>query len=115
MSILIESTGGAFPLWLAPTQVVIASVSDKFVKAAAAYADQLRGAGIRVELDDSDDTVGKKVRNAEKLKVPYVLVFGEKEAASDELAARVRGQKDMLALRRGEFEKRIAQEILQRS
>ncbi|OGY52306.1 MAG: threonine--tRNA ligase [Candidatus Buchananbacteria bacterium RIFCSPLOWO2_01_FULL_56_15] len=114
MAILIESYAGAFPLWLAPIQVQVLSVSDDFADAAQALVTQLAAAGIRAEGDLSNETVGKKIRTAEKLKVPYMLVVGEKEANSAMLSVRVRGQKEVISLKRQEFIERVKKEIAER-
>jgi threonyl-tRNA synthetase len=90
IGILIEHYGGAFPFWLAPVQVRVVPVSDPHRDAARALAERLREAGYRVELDDRDDTVGKRIRDAEVDKVPYTIVFGERES-DDSLAIRERG------------------------
>jgi len=90
LGILIEHYGGAFPFWLAPVQIRVVPVSDPHRDAAAALAARLREAGYRVELDDRDDTVGKRIRDAELDKVPYTVVYGERES-DDSLAIRERG------------------------
>ncbi len=90
LGILIEHYGGAFPFWLAPVQVRVVPVSDPHRDAASALAERLREAGYRVELDDRDDTVGKRIRDAELDKVPFTVVFGERES-DDSLAIRERG------------------------
>jgi len=88
IGILIEHFGGAFPLWLAPVQVRIVPVGEDHREAATALAEKL--SGFRVEVDDSDETVGKRIRNAEVEKIPYVVVWGDKES-EDSLAVRERG------------------------
>ena len=90
LGILIEHYGGAFPFWLAPVQVRVVPVSDPHRDAAEALAGRLREAGYRVELDDRDDTVGKRIRDAELDKVPYTVVYGERES-DESLAIRERG------------------------
>jgi threonyl-tRNA synthetase len=92
LGMLIEHYGGDFPLWLAPEQVRLATVSEekKIVKFATELAAKMVEAGLRVELDLSNETVGKKIRSAELMKVPYTLVIGEKEVKSGKLTARVR-------------------------
>jgi threonyl-tRNA synthetase len=90
IGILIEHTGGDLPLWLAPVQVRVLPVSDQHVEAARTIVDGLRDAGFRVELDDRDESVGKKIRDAELQKVPRVVVYGERESAQS-LAVRMRG------------------------
>jgi threonyl-tRNA synthetase len=88
IGILIEHYAGAFPLWLAPVQVRILPVGEDHREAAQSLADKLRE--FRVEIDDSDETVGKRIRNAEVEKIPYVLVWGDKEW-EDAIAVRERG------------------------
>jgi threonyl-tRNA synthetase len=88
IGILIEHYGGAFPFWLAPVQVRVIPVGESHRDAAHALAQRL--VEFRVEVDDSDDTVGKRIRNAELEKVPYVLVWGDKES-DESIAVRERG------------------------
>jgi threonyl-tRNA synthetase len=88
IGILIEHYGGAFPLWLAPVQVRIIPVGEDHREAARALAEKL--SDFRVEVDDSDDTVGKRIRNAEVEKIPYTVVYGDRES-EDALAVRERG------------------------
>lgn len=85
---LIEHFAGAFPLWLAPEQVRILPVSDIFVEYCLDLEAKLRDNGIRAGVDRSDDTLGKRIRNAEKMKVNYMLVIGEKEVNAKQLNAR---------------------------
>ena len=88
LGILIEHYAGAFPAWLAPDQVRILPVSEKFHKYAQEVFDKLYDAGVRVDIDESSESLGKKIRNAEMMKVPYMLVVGEKEVADKTLAVR---------------------------
>lgn len=92
VAILIEHFGGAFPVWLAPEQVRLATVNDSkpITEYALGLEQTLLDAGIEVGLDDSNESVGKKIRNAEMMKVPYTLVIGEKEVESGKLVPRVR-------------------------
>jgi threonyl-tRNA synthetase len=90
IGILIEHFGGAFPLWLAPVQVRILPVGEGHREGAAAVADELRAAGLRVDVDERDETVGKRIRDAEVEKVPYVVVYGDRESR-ESLAVRERG------------------------
>ncbi len=94
LGILIEHYAGAFPLWLAPVQVAILPVADRHNDFACALAKELKASGLRVEVDDSTESVGKKIRNAEKMKVPRMLVVGDKEMEGGELTVRVRGEAD---------------------
>jgi threonyl-tRNA synthetase len=90
IGILIEHFGGAFPLWLAPVQVRTLPVGAAHREGAATVADELRAAGLRVEVDERDETVGKRIRDAEVEKVPYVVVYGDRESR-ESLAVRERG------------------------
>jgi threonyl-tRNA synthetase len=89
---LIEHYGGAFPLWLSPTQVQIIPVSTKHNPIGKKLLKLLRAANIRAVLDDANETVGYKIRKAEKQKVPYMIVVGDKERSLQALAVRVRGR-----------------------
>jgi threonyl-tRNA synthetase len=97
VAILIEHFAGAFPLWLAPEQVRIATVNDDpaTIKFATELEERLLEAEVQATLDDSNQSVGKKIREAEVWKVPYTVVIGEKEVKTGKLVPRVRG--DMLA------------------
>lgn len=95
MGVLIEHYAGAFPLWLSPVQVRVLPVSDKFINYAREVTDTLRSEGIRTELDDSNESLGKKIRNGEKEKTPYLLIIGEKEVVAKQVAVRKRGHGDM--------------------
>ncbi|MFH0890454.1 MAG: threonine--tRNA ligase [Candidatus Liptonbacteria bacterium] len=83
MAFLIERYAGAFPLWLAPVQVAILPVGERFAGYAGKVADALRGKNIRVEVRDANETLGKRIRGAEMEKIPYVLVVGEKEEVAN--------------------------------
>ncbi|MCR4256834.1 MAG: threonine--tRNA ligase [Candidatus Uhrbacteria bacterium] len=104
LAVLIEHYAGAFPLWLAPVQIAVLPVADRHNDFACALAKELKEAGLRVEVDDSTESVGKKIRNAEKMKMPRMLVVGDKEMTAGggsasggeggELTVRVRGEAD---------------------
>lgn len=111
---LIEHFGGAFPLWLSPVQVKVLSVGAAHAQFAGELTEQLRRAGLRAELDGDNDTVGKKIRNAELSKVPYTVVVGDREAAGGPLAVRVRGQKELLSLSREDLLSRLHAEATSR-
>lgn len=91
IGILLEHFGGAFPLWLAPVQVRVLPVGEAHRAAAGALAGRLRGEGYRVELDEREETLGKRIRDSEIEKVPVVVVFGERESEAA-LAVRTRGE-----------------------
>jgi threonyl-tRNA synthetase len=90
IAILIEHFAGAFPLWLAPVQATVLSLSEKFVDYAVEVAKKLRAAGFRIEVDQSNEKLGAKVRTAQLRKIPYMLVVGEKEAGSGTVSLRKR-------------------------
>jgi len=114
MAILIEHFAGAFPTWLAPVQVSIVPVSADFIDPARKLANDLRAQNVRVTLDDANETVGKRIRNGEKQKIPYLLVIGEKEAKGTKLAVRIHGQKDTTTFTRKQFTNRVIEEIAAR-
>ena len=91
IGILVEHYGGAFPLWLAPVQVRLLAVSEQHRDGAHAIAARLRDAGYRVDVDDRDETLGKRIRDSELEKIPVVVVFGERESEAS-LAVRTRGE-----------------------
>jgi len=93
--ILIEHFAGAFPLWLAPEQVRVLPVSEKFAEYAELVREQFAQKRLRVSVDDSNESLGKKIRNSELMKVPYTLVVGEKEASEGTVAVRKYGKGDL--------------------
>lgn len=113
--LLIEHYGGAFPVWLAPEQVRLLPVSEKFVDYARTVRDRLSEAGVRVELDSSNESLGKKIRAAEMYKVPYTLILGEREVESANVAVRRYGQGDQGTMKVEEFVAKITTEISERS
>lgn len=90
LGILIEHTAGDFPFWIAPVHAVVLPVSDRFAEQARRVAERLRSRGLRVETDDRNEKLGARIRKAELQKVPCMLVIGEKEAAADMVAVRLR-------------------------
>jgi len=100
MAIMIEHFAGNFPLWLSPVQLAIISVADAHVAYAKEVAEILRAQNFRVELDDSNESMGKKIRNAKKAKLPYFIVVGDKEveASTVTLESRDTGGSESLSL-----------------
>jgi len=88
--VLIEHFAGRFPTWLAPTQVHILTISEKQVDYGRSVAANLKAAGIRVEIDDGDDTIGKKIRTHRKMQPAYMLILGDEEAATNSVSIRAR-------------------------
>jgi threonyl-tRNA synthetase len=114
MSVLIEHYAGAFPFWLAPTQIRVLPVADRHNEFAMALASELKQHGLRVEVDDSTESVGKKIRNAEKMKLPRMLVVGDKEAEGGPLTVRVRGEADQKTMDKADFIAECLNSIKQR-
>ena len=90
LGILVEHTGGNFPFWISPVQAVVLPVSDRFAEKAREIGARLVEAGLRVEIDDRNEKLGARIRKAEMQKSPCMLVVGEKEAAADSVAVRLR-------------------------
>jgi len=102
LGILIEHFAGAFPVWLAPTQVIIIPITDKNLKHAQEIAKKLRDENLRVEIDSRSETMQKKIKEAEEQKIPYMLILGKKEEKENKVSVRQRGQ-TCLAVDRKEF------------
>ncbi len=111
VGILIEHYAGAFPLWLSPVQAAVLPVSDKFNEYAAKVAGTLRGGGIRVEVDDSPEKVGAKIRRATLEKVPYMVIVGQREAEEGNLSVRHRTEGDAGAMGVEAFREALRREI----
>jgi threonyl-tRNA synthetase len=95
VAILIESTAGNFPLWLAPEQIAILPISEKYHDYAQEVHSLMQENDIRGFVDERDEKIGKKIRDAELKKIPYMLIVGEKEAESQTVAVRGHGQGDL--------------------
>ena len=111
MAFLIEETKGAFPTWLAPTQVKILPISDKYLEYANKVKEALLEKDVRVEVDDRAEKIGYKIREAQLQKVPYMLVVGEKEQEAEEVGVRNRKDGDMGAMKLADFVNNIDEEI----
>lgn len=111
---LLEHYAGKFPVWLAPLQVKILPISDKFMPYAQDVLAQFKKAGVRVEIDDRNEKIGKKIRDTEIMKVPYMLVIGEKEVAESKLSVRRQGKGDLGMLDKNEFLAKVVEEIEER-
>lgn len=103
MGILIENYAGAFPYWLAPVQTKLLPVAAEYLPYAEEMAKRLKEQDIRVEIDARDEKLGKKIRDAQIQKVPYMLVIGAKEAENGTLAVRERSKGDLGAMTFEEF------------
>jgi threonyl-tRNA synthetase len=112
---LIEHYAGAFPIWLAPVQAKVLSITDKQLDFAKGVRDTMLAAGIRAELDTRNEKIGFKIREASMEKVPYILVVGDKEVQQDAVAVRERGGKDLGAMPVAEFIRQTTELIRTRS
>jgi len=115
MGILIEHYAGAFPVWLSPVQAIILPVSEKFNSYAQKIFSQLLENNIRVEISDESESLGKRIRRAEKQKIPYMLVVGEKEEKEKKITIRSRGEKEQKTIQADKFMEKIIVEIKERS
>jgi len=115
LSVYIEHVAGAFPVWLAPEQVRVLPISDQYLDYAQAVRGKLHKAGVRIAVDSDTESLGKKIRAAELMKVPYILVVGEKESSSDAVAVRRYGEGDLGTMSQQEFVEKITHEITTRS
>ncbi len=111
VAVLIEHTGGKFPLWLTPEQVAILPISEKFNDYAKKVCELLNNYDIRAFLDDRNETVGKKIRENELKRIPYLLIVGEKEAEAGTVSVRRQGEGDRGNLTVEEFAKLINDEV----
>ena len=111
---LLEHYAGKLPVWLAPVQVKVLPISDKFLEYAKSVADQLKKSDIRAEVDDRQEKIGKKIRDTELMRVPYMLVVGEKEMNENKVAVRRQGKGDLGVKAVDEFLKDIKIEYQER-
>lgn len=122
MSVLIEHYAGAFPTWLSPVQAVVIPIADRHVEYANNVVDTLQATGaggglastLRVELDDGRESMQKKIRNAQLMKVPYMLVVGDKEAEQGEVSVRLRSGVDLKSMPLAALVERLRQEVTTR-
>ena len=115
IAFLIEKYAGAFPLWLAPVQAKVLPISEKHLAYAKEIFSTLRNAGIRVELDDSNETLGKKIRKGKTEKIPYLLVVGDEEASAKTVAVESRDKGKVGALSHPDLLARLQEEIRSRA
>ncbi len=113
--VLIEHYAGAFPLWLAPVQVVVLPITDRINDYAGKVAKELRDAGFRVETNVKSDKIGAKIRDAQMQKIPYMIVLGDKEQEENTVAVRERKQGDIGTMSLEEFKEMITEQKLLRA
>jgi threonyl-tRNA synthetase len=115
IGILIEHYAGEFPIWLSPLQVMVLPISDRHVDYAADVVAQLRAAGVRVEVDERTESIGRKIRDAELQKTPYMLVLGDREQDAGEVAVRRHREGDEGSVPVAEFVARVTEQTASRS
>ncbi|MDD3320839.1 MAG: threonine--tRNA ligase [Paludibacter sp.] len=111
VAVLIEHTAGKFPLWLTPDQVVILPISEKFNEYAFQIAKEMNSQDIRVQVDDRNEKIGRKIRDNELKRIPYMLIVGEKEAENAEVSVRRQGEGDKGTMKVAEFVKMVNDEV----
>ena len=111
IAVLIENTAGKFPVWLTPDQVVILPISEKFNDYAKTILKFLNNSDIRTLIDDRSEKIGKKIRDNELKRIPYLLVIGEKEVENGTIAVRKQGEGDKGSMKLEEFADFITKEI----
>lgn len=111
VAVLIEHTAGKFPLWLTPEQVAILPISEKFNDYANRVKAELAQSDIRAVVDDRNEKIGRKIRDNEMKRIPYMLVVGEKETENGEVAVRKQGTGDLGTMKIADFAKNISEEV----
>ncbi len=111
LALVLEKFAGAMPLWLAPTQVKVLSLTDRTAEAARGYSEKLMENGIRVEVDNRSETIGYKIRAARMEKVPYIVVIGDKEAESGNVSVRRRGEENSSLMSENDFINQVLKEV----
>jgi threonyl-tRNA synthetase len=111
IGILIEHYAGAFPFWLAPTQIIVIPISEKHFDHAQNISEELKKKNFRVEIDDSAETLSKRVRDAEIQKIPYVIVIGDKEVSENKINVRSRDEKTQKIMTLEEFMEKLKSQI----
>ena len=111
VAVLIEHTAGKFPLWLTPDQVVILPISEKFNDYAFEVAKQLNAQDVRVQVDDRNEKIGRKIRDNELKRIPFMLIVGEKEAENGEVAVRKQGDGDKGSMKVADFAQMVNDEV----
>jgi len=111
MGIIIEHYAGALPLWLSPVQIKLLSVGEKHIDFCRQLEEEFKALGLRVEVDDHNETVGNKIRKATQEKIPYLLVIGDKEMESENLVIRERGSQDNKEMKKTDFVHDVSEKI----
>jgi threonyl-tRNA synthetase len=113
VAVLIEHTAGHFPLWLTPDQVIVLPISEKFNDYAQKVNAYLNANDVRSTVDERNEKIGRKIRDNEMKRIPYMLVVGEKEQAEGTVSVRKQGQGDQGSMKFEDFAKKINEEVRQ--
>jgi threonyl-tRNA synthetase len=111
VAVLIEHTAGKFPLWLSPDQAIVLPISEKFHEYSEKVLNFLNNSDIRTLIDNRNEKIGKKIRESELKRIPYLLIIGEKEVANGTVAVRKQGEGDKGAMKLEEFADFIIREV----
>ena len=111
VAVLIEHTSGKFPIWLTPDQVIILPISEKYQKYAEKVLSFLNNSDLRAQIDDRSEKTGRKIRDAELKRIPYMLIVGEKEEMNETVSVRKQGEGDMGTFAIQDFVKHVQSEI----
>jgi threonyl-tRNA synthetase len=114
MAFLIEHYAGAFPVWMSPVQVMVVPISDKNLEYAAKVEAELKAIDVRVQVDNRNERMNQKIREAQLQKIPYMLVVGDKEAAENKVAVRLRSGEQLPVMSLDDFKTKIKQMISER-
>jgi len=111
LGVLIEHFAGAFPTWLAPVQAVIIPIADRHLEYAHQVDEQLKEAGLRVEVDDRGERMNAKIRDAQNQKIPYMLVVGDREVEQGTVSVRLRTEENLGGMQVGTFLEQVGADI----
>ena len=111
VAVLLEHTGGKLPLWLTPDQAIILPVSEKFTDYAKKVCDLLNNSDIRASMDDRNETIGKRIRESELKRIPFIVIVGEKEQQEGSVSVRRQGGKDEGSMSVEDFAALVTSEV----
>jgi threonyl-tRNA synthetase len=111
VAVLIEHTAGKFPIWLTPDQAIVLPISEKYQNYAEGVLKSLNNSDIRTLIDDRNEKIGKKIRDNELRRIPYLLIVGEKEESEGTISVRKQGHGDLGSMKPEEFIDLVAKEV----
>jgi threonyl-tRNA synthetase len=115
IAILIEHYGGELPVWLTPVQAIVLPIADRHLGYARAVHERVQAAGVRVELDERTESVGRKIRDGELRKIPYMLIVGDREQEGEQVDVREHRQGRLGSMQVGDFVERLNKQVESRS